>query len=1192
MSKKSVIKRVGSIVLVVAMLTSVITVTSVNKATGTEPIADIFINEIMYNPASGNEWIELFNAGDTEVNLTGWTIKDAADNTFGDLTNVVIPAGGYVVIEDTGTVLNNDGDTIYLYDNLMVEADNVTYDDAWGGDGNGKTLEYNPITTAWEESRVDGGTPGARNSVLWPEVTIDYPNGGTIGGMVPVQWTATSPEGLDLVMKIEYKNETATDWSIIAEDEENDGIYTWDITGLATTERYMVKLTATDALGDSWFDESPLFNITELTVTPKTAYYNETKTVDVTGSTGTVNLWYPIHSIWPSGYGLKDSRDGSGGSARFSNIVFNTTGHWVVEDEGTNSLFYILVKPIELTVTVSPTEVTYTKTTEGWITVNGTVTQDDTGMSGVTVEMWAPGQAPGVGDPIATDETDGNGEYEMMDVGILNYGAGTYNITARIGVFGMADAFGWTTMVVNPAEANVSLYSMEDVKGGFPEGEIVFSVTFPDGNALLPSVQEYNVSVWKGGKLYDWFNTSDGSTGDKINFTPPAELYATYMNLTPVEGGMWETGDYTFKVYADYKGDISWEYIGETDFEIEAAPNVNVFVSPDTLNVKDGTTNKQTIEIKIYGENINTFGNYSNLDIDENGNKNVTKRIKVWGDILYSPPADAYEYNEVTNTWTVYVFPTRGNGKIYVNVTWPDKGTAQGTVDIVEGGYATVDPVALTVDTPTRVEVEVWEKTQQYQIFNANVTLVYEEDLYEIGDFLASTETVTEGKYVFEDLESTRPATNIIVIATFDYGGATQYAYAKIRSQPAHDLNVSLSPLKVLAGEMTEFTVNITRGGDPYANDFEFYVLNGTELQKLHDGELELAPADAVYTGNKANDTFNFLKKEAGIYYLYVRTEDKKHDNMENETSFEVTKAIVTANPPKLVKYADVNKTVEFSVTWNGDLLNGTLRVKGIKQIGSYEAYAEGYEVEVDIENGKGNLTNITARQLGEVTFEFKPKTQYSEYAEAEGTLPVVAPDIDVTPETVLLFEENLITLTVKHPVTGESIEGLTVWADITGTERNLGETDENGKLTIGIVPLQTGYIVLSVGRGNESDPAGNISVWIGLKVQLLCTCGSNMTLRKGTELTILVTTRGGSPVEGATVKVGETTIGKTDANGEIKYKFEKDGTYTITAEKTDYITGSKTVKVKIEKPTPGFELIALILGALAAILLIRKRRK
>jgi hypothetical protein len=1013
---------------------------------------------------------------------------------------------------------------------------------------------------------------------------MDYPAGGeVIGGMIPIQWSASDTS--ELSIKIEYKNDTATEWTLIADDEENDGMYKWDATALEKGEQFMIKITATDAGGNSSFIESGLFEITQLIVTPKTAQYNETSDIHVESTSGWVQLCKPDGTI-------KAEEDGSPGDVWFFNINFDETGMWYVNDD-VQGMFYIWIAPIDLTTTASPTEVTFAKSgTESYIAISGTVENPDgTPTSSAIVEVWAPGDTPSVATtPIKTTTTDATGQYNFTDkVRISLYGAGVYNISARIGDIDDAFAFGYATMTVNPTDVNVSLYSMGDVKGGFPEGEIVFSVTFMDDTALLPEMQEYNVSIWKDGELYDWHDTSDGSTADKINFADP---YGKYLNLTPVE--MWEAGDdYTLKVEGDFKGDSSLEYSGEVDFEIIAAPNVNVFVTPDKMDVKDEIGNKQTIEIKIYGEDIQTFGNYSNLGIDMGTNKNVTKRIAIDGDILYAPPASAYTYDEGTNTWTVYVFPTKGEGTIYVDVTWPDKGTAEETVDIVKGGYTTVDPTMLIVDTATTIEVKVWA-SQNIPIYNANVTLVYEADLYEMGTTLASTEIAdANGTYIFEDFESTQPDVNIIVIATFEYQGSAQYAYALIKSMPAHDLELDIDPATILVGRTVEFTVNITRGGESYANDFEFYVVNGTELQDLQDGELELVPADAVYIGDKANDTFDFLEMEPGTYYVYLRTADKKHDNMENEPSFEVTKATVTANPTKLVKYADINKTVVFTVTWNGEALNGTLKVMGIKPTSSYEGYAQGFEQEVEIMDGEGNLTNVTAVNLGDISFEFMPEETGSTYAEADGILPVVAPEIDVTPETVLLFEENLITLTVKHPVTGQGIEGLTVWADITGTQRNLGETDGTGNLAIGIVPIQTGYITLSVGRGNESDSAGNITVWIGLKIDVLCTCGSNLTVRKGTELTILVTTRGGSPVADATVKIGGTTIGTTDSNGEIEYEFEDDGTYEITAEKTGYTADSKTLIIEIsDAGAPGFELIALVLGALAAILLIRKRRK
>jgi hypothetical protein len=148
------------------------------------PIAtgDIKINEIMYNPSTEQgsdadmEWIELYNNDTKEVNISGWTIDD---NPISD--NVMQP-GDYIVLArnktafeayygalscsviDVTFALANSGDTIVLRNSAGAEIDSVTYQDSWGADGNGKTLERK-ATGGWAESLEDGGTPCHQNSV-------------------------------------------------------------------------------------------------------------------------------------------------------------------------------------------------------------------------------------------------------------------------------------------------------------------------------------------------------------------------------------------------------------------------------------------------------------------------------------------------------------------------------------------------------------------------------------------------------------------------------------------------------------------------------------------------------------------------------------------------------------------------------------------------------------------------------------------------------------------------------------------------------------------------------------------------------------------------------------------------------------------------------------------------------------------
>src|SRR6267142_6454297 len=66
---------------------------------------NVLINEVMYHPNSTNpleEWVELYNPGPTNVNLSGWQITKSLQFTFP--TNSSIPAGGFVVVAaDTAT---------------------------------------------------------------------------------------------------------------------------------------------------------------------------------------------------------------------------------------------------------------------------------------------------------------------------------------------------------------------------------------------------------------------------------------------------------------------------------------------------------------------------------------------------------------------------------------------------------------------------------------------------------------------------------------------------------------------------------------------------------------------------------------------------------------------------------------------------------------------------------------------------------------------------------------------------------------------------------------------------------------------------------------------------------------------------------------------------------------------------------
>jgi len=159
------------------------------------------INEIMQNPSavsdSDGEWFEIFNSGDIELDLNGWTIKDAGSDNHTISSSLTINPGEYKVLginSNTGTnggvnidyqysgssndiTLSNGADEIILVDTYGVVFDSVAYDGGPDNDGgifpdpNGASMALvhpdsnNNVGTNWQESTTsygdgDLGTPG------------------------------------------------------------------------------------------------------------------------------------------------------------------------------------------------------------------------------------------------------------------------------------------------------------------------------------------------------------------------------------------------------------------------------------------------------------------------------------------------------------------------------------------------------------------------------------------------------------------------------------------------------------------------------------------------------------------------------------------------------------------------------------------------------------------------------------------------------------------------------------------------------------------------------------------------------------------------------------------------------------------------------------------------------------------------
>lgn len=168
----------------------------------------IVINEVLVNPDgddSGNEWVELYNAGPNDANLTGWVISWYKGDPASASGTLTIPetapsiAGGHFLLVGDANVVDaqvvgtldlgqgTNGDAIHLADGHATFEDGVVY-----GDNNDDLMEIEPgvLAATWavkpgndeslaripdgqdtDDSSTDfgicgelGGTPGTSNA--------------------------------------------------------------------------------------------------------------------------------------------------------------------------------------------------------------------------------------------------------------------------------------------------------------------------------------------------------------------------------------------------------------------------------------------------------------------------------------------------------------------------------------------------------------------------------------------------------------------------------------------------------------------------------------------------------------------------------------------------------------------------------------------------------------------------------------------------------------------------------------------------------------------------------------------------------------------------------------------------------------------------------------------------------------------
>jgi len=96
-----------------------------------ETSSQVIINEFLFDPSSGNEWVELYNKTAGAIDLTNWSLVDNMNNV--KTLSGIIPANGILAFEKSGGDgwLNNTGsESITLKDNYAESQDVVSYKDS------------------------------------------------------------------------------------------------------------------------------------------------------------------------------------------------------------------------------------------------------------------------------------------------------------------------------------------------------------------------------------------------------------------------------------------------------------------------------------------------------------------------------------------------------------------------------------------------------------------------------------------------------------------------------------------------------------------------------------------------------------------------------------------------------------------------------------------------------------------------------------------------------------------------------------------------------------------------------------------------------------------------------------------------------------------------------------------------------
>lgn len=282
----------------------------------------VVINEVMPNPISGPQWVELYNPTAASVDISGWRIygKSNTANTYAQFNSVLasgtsLGSHDFLVIDGNQTNLSKtQSDNVYLYSgtssNPTNQVDELTYTDTTQGVSTGLSPDGNvsnviPFTTP---------TPGSTNSPAGLTIT-GAPSSVNLGS------TVTFTAHTDDLVNPTYAAADTTDsfFNLDSSMNASTGVFSWTP---APTELGPQVITITASAGGT--TETATVNITvNFSLTPPAptliAPSNGATIADTASSNPPILSWKPEGVI--TSYKAQLSQDGT-----FSTVTNSYSG--------------------------------------------------------------------------------------------------------------------------------------------------------------------------------------------------------------------------------------------------------------------------------------------------------------------------------------------------------------------------------------------------------------------------------------------------------------------------------------------------------------------------------------------------------------------------------------------------------------------------------------------------------------------------------------------------------------------------------------------------------------------------------------------------------------------------------------------------------------------------------------------------